>query len=224
MNIEEGKLQDILFRRKIHIKSYGTIIEAALAFLSYIASILLSGVLSADSKMKIAVAIITLAYSLVFFLSIRGSRYSVQELYNDILSAADIHSFSLLVIKDSHGRYLLKKNKRWNTFLLPFSRTKENDDSSAILDFTKESLSLASPSVKKVLETDITKHSVSSNISKTYHHTFYQISFAENDLPPKQAFSLNGEKYRWYTIEEMKQDKDMMLKNKETIDFVEKNF
>ena len=167
MNIEEGKLQDILFRRKIHIKSYGTIIEAALAFLSYIASILLSGVLSADSKMKIAVAIITLAYSLVFFLSIRGSRYSVQELYNDILSAADIHSFSLLVIKDSHGRYLLKKIKRWNTFLLPFSRTKENDDSSAILDFTKESLSLASPSVKKFLR------QTSQNI--LFHRTYQRL-------------------------------------------------
>lgn len=136
----------------------------------------------------------------------------------------DIHYFSLLVIKDSHGRYLLKKNNRWKTFLLPFSRTKENDDSSAILDFAKETLGVASPSLKKFLETDITKHSVSSNMSKTYHHTFYQISFNENDLPQKQSFTLNGEKYRWYSIEEMKQDRDMMLKNKETIDFVEKNF
>ena len=46
----------------------------------------------------------------------------------DILSAADIHPFSLLVIKDSLGRYLLKKNKRWNTFLLPFSCTKATND------------------------------------------------------------------------------------------------
>ena len=46
----------------------------------------------------------------------------------DILSAADIHTFSLLVIKNSHGRYLLKKDKRWNTFLFPFSRRKATID------------------------------------------------------------------------------------------------
>ena len=109
MNINEQKLQDILSRRKSHIKSHATIVEASFAFLSYIVSILLSGVLSADTKMKVAVGIITIAYIVIFYLSIRGSKYSVQELYNDIVSAADIHAFSLLVIKDSHGRFLLKK-------------------------------------------------------------------------------------------------------------------
>lgn len=224
MNINEGKLQDILSRRKSHIKSHATIVEASFAFLSYIVSILLSGVLSADTKMKVAVGIITIAYIVVFYLSIRGSKYSVQELYNDIVSAADIHAFSLLVIKDSHGRFLLKKNNRWKTFLLPFSHTKENEDSASILNFTKETIGVPAPSIQKQLETDITKHSVSSNMSKTYHHTFYQISFDEKALPQKKTFRVNGEKYRWYSIEDMKADHDMMLKNKETIDFIEKNF
>lgn len=224
MNINEGKLQDILSRRKSHIKSHATIVEASFAFLSYIVSILLSGVLSADTKMKVAVGIITIAYIVIFYLSIRGSKYSVQELYNDIVSAADIHAFSPLVIKDSHGRFLLKKNNRWKTFLLPFSHTKEKEDSAAILNFTKETIGVPAPSIKKQLETDITKHSVSSNMSKTYHHTFYQISFDEKALPQKKTFRVNGEKYRWYSIEDMKADHDMMLKNKETIDFIEKNF
>ena len=34
----------------------------------------------------------------------------------------------------------------------------------------------------------------------------------------------HGEKFRWYSIEEMKCDKDIKLKNKETIEFIEKNF
>ena len=224
MQIDEGKLQDILSRRKVHIKSYGTVIEASFAFISYIVSILLSGVLSADLKMQVAVGILTLAYIFVFYLSIRGSRYSVEALYNDIVSSTDIHAFSLLVIEDGHGRFLLKKNNRWKTFLFPFAHSKESDDSESILSFAQKTLGLRSPSVRKQIETDITKHSVSSNMSKTYHHTFYQISFDEADLPQKTTFRLNGEKYRWFTIEEMKSDRDMLLKNKETIDFIQKNF
>lgn len=224
MNSDEGKLQDILSRRKRHIKSHATVIEASFALLSYIVSILLSGIITADFKMKVAVAVITLLYLIVFYFSIRGSRYSVQELYNDIVSSSKLHAFSLLVIKDNHGRYLLAKNRRWKTFLFPFSHTKENDDSQAILNFAKETVGLSAPSIKKELETDITKHSVSANMSKTYHHTFYLISFEGNSLTQKTSFSVNGQKYRWYSIEDMKADRDMLLKNKETIEFIEKNF
>lgn len=223
MEIDEGKLQDILSRRKVHIKSYGTVLEAAIALLSYVVSILLSGILNAGFKTQIAVAIITLLYLIILFLSIRGSRYSVQELYNDIISSSDTHSFSLLVIKNSRGQYLLQKNRRWHTFLLPFQHTKESNDSEAVLAFSKV-IGLESPKIEKVLETDITKHSVSSNMSKTYHHTFYSLSFSGTQNLAKKAFKANGEKFRWYSIEEMKCDKDMMLKNKETIEFIEKNF
>lgn len=223
MNIDEGKLQDILSRRKIHIKSYGTVLEALIALLSYVVSILLSGILGAGLKMQIAVAVISLAYLLVFFLSIRGSNYSVQALYADIVSASDIHSFSLLVIKNAQGQYLLQKNHRWRTFLFPFQHTKEGTDSEAVLGFAK-AIGLKSPAVTKTLETDITKHSVSSNMSKTYHHTFYAISSDSDTLPAKKSFKASGEKFRWYSIEEMKRDRDMILKNKETIDFIERNF
>ena len=223
MKIDEGKLQDILSRRKVHIKSYGTLIEALLAFLSYIVSILLSGILNAGLKIQIAVAIITLAYFVVFFLSIRGSKYSVQELYNDIVSAADIHSFSLIVVKNSQGKYLLQKNKRWHTFLLPFQHTKDTNDREAVLKFSKI-IGFESPKIIKTLETDITKHSVSANMSKTYHHTFYEIDFERCSFSEKPSFKINGERFHWYSIEEMKRNKDMLLKNKETIEFIEKNF
>ena len=127
MNIDDGKLLDLLHKRKKHIKSHRDIIESALALASYIVSVLLSGILSADIKIKIAVAVLGFVYLLIFLASLYGTNYSAESLFNDILSCSDSHNFSLAVMKDSKGRFLLKWDKRWKTYLFPYSCTKEND-------------------------------------------------------------------------------------------------
>lgn len=62
MNIDEGKLQDVLSRRKIHIKSYCTVFEALIALLSYAVSILLSGILNAGLKVQIHITTLSIRF------------------------------------------------------------------------------------------------------------------------------------------------------------------
>ena len=224
MNIDDGKLLDLLHNRKKHIKTRKDVIESALALASYIVSVLLSGILTADIRIKIAVGLLGLVYLALFFASLHGTRYSVEELFADILSCSDNHSFSLAVIKDSRGRFLLKWDKRWKTHLFPFTRTKETNNDAAIIEFVRTAVGIEPKGIFQQKETDVTKHSVSANMTKTYHHTFYLIDFDEAAVPKKDKFKHNGTFYRWYSIDDMKADKNMRLKNGETIAFVEKEF
>ena len=131
--------------------------------------------------------------------------------------------FSILLIKDSRGRYLLKKDKRWKTFLFPYSRTKD-DDIQGIKNFAKETLNLSPIEVISSKEEDFTKRSVSANMTKTYHHIFYYCSFNIEQLPKKDSFKINGTVYKWFSFDDMKFNKDIWNKNNDNIVFVEKNF
>lgn len=223
MNIAEKKLQNLLNRRKKHIKSLAGLWESLVCLVGYVLSLLLSDIVHADFKVQVIVGILGIFYLIFFFASIRGTRYSVEAFFEDIVSCSDSHNFSLLVLKDSHGRFLLKKDSRWKTYLFPYSRTKEND-SGAILEFLKHALGISSAKITKTKESDFTKHSVSANMTKTYHHIFYQIDFDANQLPAKNKFKVNGMVYKWFSIDDMKADKNLRLKNSETIRFVEENF
>ena len=223
MTIDEGKLQDLLSRRKKHIKTSRDVLEAFIALFSYIVSILLSGVLECDLRVKIAVALLGAVYAAMFVFSIYGANYSVETLFNEIVSCSDNHHFSLVVIKNKTNCYLLKWDKRWRTYLFPYERTKEND-SEAIVDFVEKSIGFTVQKIVKTIETDVTKYSVSANMTKKYHHSFYLIDVSRCANFEKKAFRINGAKYRWFSIDELKADKNIMDKNSETVKFVEKNF
>lgn len=223
MDIDEGKLQDLLHQRKRYIKTNSDVIASALALGAYVVTIILSDVNSLDLYKKIVVIAMALVYVVLFIKSIFNSRYSVEAFLKDITDCGNEHNFSLLVLKDSHGRFLLKKDPRWNTMLFPYYRSKENDSQAAV-DFAGEALNLVSARVVKSMQADFTKRSVSANMTKSYHHTFYQLAFDDPEFTAKNSFKINGIKYQWFSIDEIKSKKDIMLKNHETIEFVEKNF
>ena len=223
MNIEEERLQELLNQRKHHIKSRSYLIDSILSLVSFILTILLSGFLKCEPIIKVAIIVIAVIYLVLFFYSVYGSNYSVDALYRDVCSVSTVHNLSLIIIKNSRNEYLLKYNKRWNCYLFPFIRTKETDDKNNIADFCKQTLNLDSTVIKKTSDADITKRSVSADLIKTYHHKFYQIECSKS-LEDKSSFSINNDKYKWYSIEEMKTDKNIFSKNSETISYVEKNF
>lgn len=223
MEINEIKLRDLLARRAKYIKSNKDIFETLLVFLGYIASVLLSGIFTTeiDIKIKIFIGFLAVIYFVLFLVSIKNSRYSVETLYREIVSCNDNHNFSLVILKNSNGRFLLKWDRRWKTYLFPYIRTKENDLDS-VQNFIKTDIGFEPLELLKKTEADFTKTSVSANMMKTYHHTFYQFSF--NCETEKAKFKFNGTKYRWLSIDEMKQDKNILEKNSENIRFVEEQF
>lgn len=227
MNIDEGKLQDLLHQRKRFIKSSADILPAFLSLCGYIITVTFTFYNVNIKELPLFIIILAIlmlcGYITILVFSIYNSKYSVEAFLKDITACTNEHKFSLLLLKDSHGRFLLKKDKRWKTYLFPYSRTKD-DDISGIKIFAKETLNLSPIEIISTKEEDFTKRSVSANMTKTYHHTFYNCSFDSEQLPKKDSFKINGTRYKWFSFDEMKADKDLWLKNNENIVFVEKNF
>lgn len=222
MELNEGKLQNLLYEKKRHIKSKDMVISMLLSLISYVSALLVSDISNLSKTKLFLIILISILYFVILLISIKGFNYSAEQLYKDICSTSKVHDFSLFVIKNSHAQYLLKKDSRWKTYLFPYKRTSVNDDSDDAVLFLKEAMNISSAAIISKKETDITKRSVSQNISKTYHHIFYQIS-AEN-IPVSKSFKINGCTYKWYSIDDMKNDKKIMLNNSETVEFIEKNF
>ena len=142
-------------------------------------------------------------------------------------SAENEHNFSLLLLTDSSGLYpenlLLAYEKRWKCYLFPFLRTNINDDEKSVKNYVANFLGIKEFSIKKISEENFTKHSVSANLQKTYHHTFYSVCFdAKKYSKGKRAFKLNRQKYKWFTIPEMKADKNIIRRNKDNVEYIEK--
>ena len=74
MNIDEGKLQDLLNRRKKHIKSLAGLWESLVCLVGYVLSLILSDIVHADFKVRVIVGILGIFYLIFFFASIRGTR------------------------------------------------------------------------------------------------------------------------------------------------------
>jgi len=222
MELNEGKLQNLLYEKKRHIKSKDMVISMFLSLISYVSALLVSDISNLSRIKLILIILISLSYFVILLISVKGFNYSAEQLYKDICSTSKVHDFSLFVIKNSHAQYLLKKDSRWKTYLFPYKRTSADNDSDDAVLFLKEAMNIPSAVVISKKETDVTKRSVSQNISKTYHHTFYQIS-SEN-IPVSKSFKINGCAYKWYSIDDMKNDRKIMLNNSETVEFIEKNF
>lgn len=233
--LEENALLDLLHKRAHHIKTRAHSWETLLCFIGYVASVLLADIKTLPSKTQLIIVIIGFLYLAVFIASLYGSHYSVDAFYQDIVRAGEDHNFSLILLKDRSGnfpnRYLMKKDKRWNCYLFPYLRTlnEKDRDYESVLHFLEDTLRISNHSYEftETKEADFTKASVSSNMTKTYHHTFYQFlcDIASNpQLNKKNAIHIDGQTYKWLSIDDMKNDRRMMEYNRDNITYVEKQF
>lgn len=228
LKIEEQKLLNLLYSRKKHIKSHVSLVETVICLAGFAVSLFLSDFSHLPIYSRIGLIIASVIYFIAFCLSLYGTNYSVEAFYKDICDVAEKeHNFSLLLLKDNSGlfpeQYALRYDKRWKCWLFPYIRTTENDKKS--VENHLLNMGLKDFNIEKITEQDFTKHSVSANMSKTYHHTFYLISFNASELPAnKRTFKINREKYRWYSANEMKENKRMYERNSENIIYVEKTF
>lgn len=230
LKIKEDKLKDLLFRRKKHIKTNYSLIEVLLCFISFLISLFLSDIFNAPLKIKIGVGIAFIVYLILFSFSLYGSNYSVEAFYKDICSVAEKeHNFSLLLLRDTSGTfpvsYILRYEPRWKCWLFPFIRTNIENDKQSVIDYIKSVFKIENVDIKKITEQDFTKYSASANLQKTYHHTFYLIEFnALQSIAFKKKFSESGDKYQWFTISQMKENKRIIERNYENIKYVEETF
>ena len=223
MNIDEAKLLDLLSKRAKYFKSHFDIITSFLALLSYIVTMIFTclSIEVIPTYAKVFGIALLAFYLLLFIWTIYYSRYSLEAFYADITKCSDDHKFSLVILKDNQNRFLLKYDKRWKTYLFPYLRTTAENEKS-VLNFVIKNIGFQAKRIIKELEKEETKHSVSNNMTKTYHHTFCEIEV--EPFEKKNVFKFNGSKFKWFSFDEMKCDKKIMERNAETVKFVEENF
>ena len=218
MEIDRGKLLDLLKRRAKYIRGHMDTVLAGLAMLSFIISVILSGIKNAGIVTKAIVALTAAGYAALFVWSLFHNHYSIETLFREICACNNNHRFTLAVIKDKN-RFLLKYDRRWRAWLFPYTKA---DTDEAFFDFLRYEVGIEPSGIAKRTDTDVTKESVSAGMTKTYHHTFCQVSFSGNT--GKKQYRFAGTKYRWFTIDQMKQDRRIEETNSETVDFVEEHF
>lgn len=158
----------------------------------------------------------------------KTNNYSFEDLLSDINKLNEIqHNHSIVVIKDTFNsfsnRFLVYDDLRWNCLLFP--NYKDNDNNN---DFITNRLSnefqikVDNISLEFVDQYISFKFSESNNEYRVYNHKFY---IAKIKKFPKYMeddnFSISNKKFCWKTIDELKQDDNVMKKNKDIVSHVE---
>ena len=230
LGIREENLQDLLFRRKKHIKTRIPVIETVAFAASLSITLLLSDFPAASVKVKVLVSVLSIVYTAAYVLTLYGSNYSLDAFYQDICSVAEKERrFSIILLRDTSGlfpaSYLLRYDRLWKCWLFPYVRTSSDNDRQSVSDYIKSVFKIQDLNIKQVTEQDFTKHSVSANMQKTYRHTFYLAEFDSAKTPAnRKSFSVCGDKYRWFTVSQMKDSKRIAERNSDVIRYVEETF
>lgn len=155
--------------------------------------------------------------------------YNGETMYKEIKSMDQVkHKFSLIAIKDTFRehptRFLVYWDKRWKCFLLLNFRTPEEEAEKTLTRLISDHLQLPEGDVSltrkdfRVTE----KFSVSDQVDKKYEHTLYLASIETfPDVFRSDRFTVNGVDFRWMTIKEMKEDPEIMKKNKDVVETLE---
>lgn len=233
MQIEEQELRELLNKGALSYESKKFPIDSLLSTIGFVISACLAQFYLQAIWIKVLFWIFVgtnLIYSLVLLCKYIKNKYSSEDFIKDIKTSSKVRNFSLIVIKDTtglnRGKYLLRYDRRWKCYLLPYQNTHENNDADFVLKTVIDTYQFSNLSITASKTDDITKYSFSDNMTKNYHHTFYYLeTVTENSsIQAKKSFKLNGEKFKWMSIDEMKRNKTIMSKNSETVNFIAKNF
>ena len=142
----------------------------------------------------------------------------VTQLVKEILTNK-LHEFSLIAVRNSEGKYLQKYDDRWKSWLFPYVGTTENNKEN-VDDFVSQLLG-------KEVETNYIatakhcKYSVSDCVYKIFNHKLYGLSLEVVSPNMEEGiFVLNGNRYKWMSIEEMENDDRILDVNEDIVAFI----
>lgn len=191
------------------------------------------GIYSIANWLLFIVGAAALTYGTFKALRFAKNHYTSEKLYKDVENMNEAkHCFSLVAIKDTFNkhpnRFLLKYDSDWDCDLFFSFHTLEDETKN--IDNIKARLAnllKVDPeeiTVQFVNETLQTKFSWRDKINKVYSHRLYSAqikAFPQNEKD--QTFIADGTRYKWATIEDMKQDLNIRKKNLDVVDFVSAN-
>lgn len=227
INIQEENIRNVIQRNKNYIGKGFFPFDSICTLTAFIVTYLLSDF---DGKTGTKIFLIIVIFLCAAWLLYRLFLYfrnpiDAEKLYDEIMGLVEKkHAFSLSLISNEN-RFLLKYDRRWKCYLFPYTRTKLENDKEFVQDcFFK--LTGINKACDKVLEHEDTKYSYSDGFEKTYSHTYYlfNLDIGKSILSRKNSFKIGKDNYRWFTIQEMRENKKIEERNSEIVTFVDENF
>ena len=235
MLIDKIKLKLLLEQKREYIKHPKEGIDILITAILYIVSLLCSDFKSVFGINSLiiqtlawVIAVILIVYGFYKLIKSSKLKYDHNKLLYDIENLNEIiHRFSLIAIKDDFetfsNKFLLYYDAVWKCwFFFSFSTTDYDNEESIIqrlsnkLKVNRDCISL------KYITTRIQpKFSEPDQVQKVYQHSLYRGKIS--DFPPDMLcneFEIDGTRYKWWTIEEMEQDIEIMEKNRDVVSFV----
>lgn len=241
IKLDDVKLFNFLQEKKSQIQGNNISFDGIFATLSFLFTLLTVeyNKISFLSNTIIIVVfwilfVIYAIYQIIKLVLAIRSRYTVEDLYNDIKKLEREYSeFSLLIIKDCvenhNDKILLTYDRRWKCYYLPYFRTVRDmeEDKKMANAFVAKSLNVSEEyiNIELVRESETTKYSTPNKRTKSYKHRYYIATISTtNKSIIKKIFKINGKKYHWFSIDEMYQNRKIKRKNQDIVNELKEIF
>lgn len=235
MLIDKIKLKLLLEQKRDYIKRSVDGIDIVIAAAIYIVSLICSdfkSVFGLDKSVIKAVAwilaIVILIYGIYRICKSVKYKYNHHILYRDIENIDEVvHKFSIVAIKDSYhdfaNKFLLYYDNVWQCWFFFSFHTSEHQNEENIVQRISNKLKIDCKYIKVCYISDRyqPKFSKKDMKNKLYQHSLYQGIISQfPDIMKQDEFEIEGTKYKWWTIDEMESDKDIMDMNSDVVSFV----
>ena len=237
IEIDEKNLIDLLERKKEHIGGswVGGIINLGSAFSFGVTLFTANISIQWLKSVLIIVLLINIVAAIFSLIKCLGKfAYKYNKLYSDILMLdRSKNKYSLVAIMndfegDCANKVLLQYySDEWNTYMFFSFPTASEDDENNIISRVAASLKIDRKYIKvRFLEEtpNQPKYSPDHKEIREYHNKYYQI-FITNfpELIKKSSFEIEGCRYKWMTLDEMKSDKNIRKNNIDVLQVFEKH-
>lgn len=126
---------------------------------------------------------------------------------------------AIIVIKNSKDEYLQYYDTKWKSNLFLNCKLDDNYNDETVKRYVSNLLGKKDVKCEFIDKIIHTKLSVPNNKTKEYQHYFYNVSIDLDNMGDKE-FDYNGNEYRWFSYDELLNDKRIQEVNHDIVEYV----
>ena len=131
---------------------------------------------------------------------------------------------AIIIIKNNNNEYLQCYESSWKSYLFLNCKVKEEKDLEPIKTCIKEKLGVEPQNITYLFNKIHSKYSVKHQKMREYEHYFYLVDIDTKTLEAKKEFSLNDTKFKWFGMEELEKNPEIMQINGDIIGVIKEWF
>lgn len=130
---------------------------------------------------------------------------------------------AIIIVKNARGEYLQYYENSWNGYLFLNCKCENNKDIAKIIDTVLEKLGIKPLKIDYLFTKIHRKYSVKHEKMREYEHYFYLVDIG-TEFIDKKEFMINNTKFKWFSMEELENDPEIMQINGDIIGFIKEWF